>query len=48
MKSLQLNHEQAEQLNVSMLGEISKEDKVVIKYMVEETTGQEVIVLLTE
>ena len=45
---LKLNYEQAEQLKWSILKEISKEEIASITYRVDETTGQEVIVLLTE
>ena len=46
--SLQVNDVRAEQLKWSMLGEITNEGKVGIKYRANETTGQEAIELPTE
>ena len=48
MELLQLNGEHAEQLKWIMLGEISKKKKEGIKYRVNETNGEEIILLPTE
>ena len=45
---LQLSEEQAEQLGLSMLGEVNGEEQVGIKYRYDQRTGQEIIVIPSE
>ena len=45
---LQLSEEQAEQLDLSMLGEVNEEEQVGIKYQYDQRTGQEIIVIPSE
>ena len=45
---LQLSEEQAEQLGLSMLGEVNGEEQKGIKYRYDERTGQEIIVIPSE
>ena len=45
---LQLSEEQAEQLDLSMLGEVNREEQIGIKYRYDQRTGQEIIVIPIE
>ena len=45
---LQLNEEQAEQLDLSMLGEVNGEEQKGIKYRYDQRIGQEIIVIPSE
>ena len=45
---LQLRKQQEEQLGLSMLGEVNREEQVVIMYPYDQRTGQEIIVIPTE
>ena len=45
---LQVSEEQAEQLDLSMLGEVNGEEQVGIKYRYDERTGQEIIAIPKE
>ena len=45
---LQLNEERAEQLDLSMLGEVNREEQIGIKYRYDQRTGQEIIVIPSE
>ena len=48
MDLLQLSEEQAEQLGLSMLGEVNGEEQVGIKYRYDQRTGQQIIVIPSE
>ena len=45
---LHLSEEHVEQLGLSMLGEVSREEQVGIKYRYDQRTGQEIIVIPSE
>ena len=45
---LQLSEEKTEQLGLSMLGEVNREEQAAIKYRYDQGTGQEIIVIPSE
>ena len=45
---LQLSEEQAEQLALSILGEVNREEQAGVRYQYDQRTGQEIIVIPSE
>ena len=48
VKLLRLSKEQAEQLELSILGEVNREEQLSIKYRYDQRSGQEIIVMPSE
>ena len=45
---VQMREEQGEQISLSLLGEVNREEQLGIKYQYDQRTGQEIIVIPSE